>query len=105
VYKGVKELLYTAGGGPAKWKEYGEAVELRCLAASYAVVFAKSHPFLDGKKRTSLFASVAFLNLNGFDFDVDPPEMYELFYDLAQGSLSEEGLANWFRNVIYRIED
>jgi len=98
-------LLLSALGRPQNLNAYGEDVDLAALAASYAFGIAKNHPFLDGNKRTALVVSVAFLNLNGFDFDVDPPEMYELFYDLAQGSLSEEGLANWFRNVIYRIED
>jgi len=98
-------LLLSALARPQNLNSYGEDVDLAALAASYAFGIAKNHPFLDGNKRTALVVAVAFLNLNGFDFDVEPPETYEVFYDLAQGVLSEEELANWFRNVIYRIED
>lgn len=98
-------LLLSALARPQNLNAYGEAVDIAALAASYAFGIAKNHPFLDGNKRTALVVSVAFLNLNGFDYDVEPPEEYEVFYDLAQGTLSEEELANWFRNAIYRIDE
>ena len=98
-------VLLSALARPQNLNSYGEDVDIAALAASYAFGIAKTHPFLDGNKRTALVVSVAFLNLNGFDFDVDPPETYEVFYDLAQGVISEDELANWFRSFIYRIED
>ncbi len=96
-------LLLSALARPQNLNAYGEDVDLAALAASYAFGIAKNHPFLDGNKRTALVVSVAFLNLNGFDFDEGPVETYRQFYDLAQGVLSEEELAKWYRKVIFPI--
>lgn len=96
-------LLLSALARPQNLNAYGEDVDLAALAASYAFGIAKNHPFLDGNKRTALVVSVAFLNLNGFDFDEGPVETYRQFYDLAQGVLSDEELAKWYRKVIFPI--
>ncbi len=96
-------LLLSALARPQNLNAYGENVDIAELAASYAFGIAKNHPFLDGNKRTALVVSVAFLNLNGFDFDEGPVETYRQFYDLAQGVLSEEELAKWYRTVIFPI--
>ena len=96
-------LLLSALARPQNLNAYGENVDIAALAASYAFGIAKNHPFLDGNKRTALVVLVAFLNLNGFDFDVEPAETYRQFYDLAQGVLSEEELAKWYRKVILPI--
>lgn len=96
-------LLLSALARPQNLNAYGKDVDLAALAASYAFGIAKNHPFLDGNKRTALVVSVAFLNLNGFDFDEGPVETYRQFYDLAQGVLSEEELAKWYRKVIFPI--
>ena len=96
-------LLLSALARPQNLNAYGEDVDLAALAASYAFGIAKNHPFLDGNQRTALVVSVAFLNLNGFDFDEGPVETYRRFYDLAQGVLSEGELAKWYRKVIFPI--
>ena len=96
-------LLLSALARPQNLNAYGENVDIAALAASYAYGIAKNHLFLDVKNRTSLVVSVAFLNLNGFDFDVEPAETYRQVYDLAQGTLSEENLADWYRKTIYAI--
>lgn len=96
-------LLLSALARPQNINAYGEDVNISALSASYAFGIAKNHPFLDGNKRTALVVSIAFLNLNGFDFDVDPKETYQKFYDLAQGTISEEVLAEWYRSLIFAI--
>lgn len=103
--EGVRDdgLLLSAMARPQNLNSYGDGVDISALAASYAFGIAKNHPFLDGNKRTALVVSIAFLNLNGFDFDIEPTETYRIFYDLAQGVLSEEQLAEWYRSVIYQI--
>ncbi len=94
-------LRLSALARPQNLNAYGESVDISALAASYAFGITKNHPFLDGNKRTALVVSIAFLNLNGFDFDAEPPETYRKFYDLAQGTLSEEELASWYRDVVF----
>lgn len=98
-------LLRSALARPENLNAYGEGVDIAALAASYAFGIAKNHPFMDGNKRTALVVSVSFLNLNGFDFDVSAEETYSKFLSLADGTLSEEELADWYRNVIGKLEN
>ena len=67
------------------------------LAASYAFRIARNHAFIDGNKRTALVVSLTFLDRNGWDISAQKEDMYLTFLHLADGSLSEEGLAAWFR--------
>ena len=102
---GVRDpgLLESALARAQNLLAYGENVDIALLAASYAFGLAKNHPFLDGNKRTALVVSVTFLNLNGYDFDAMPSEIYTQFLGLAEGSISEEQLATWFRERLYSI--
>ena len=103
--EGVRDegLMLSALARPENLNAYGENVDLAALAASYAFAIAKNHPFLDGNKRTALVVAVAFLNLNGFDFDAPGKETYTMFLQLAEGSISEYELAAWFRERLYPI--
>jgi death-on-curing protein len=96
-------LLLSALARPENLEAYGENVDLAALAASYAFGIAKNHPFLDGNKRTALVVAVTFLNLNGYDFDAPPAETYPIFLGLAEGSVSEDDLAAWFRDLLHAI--
>ena len=93
-------LLLSALARPENLFAYGENIDVAALAASYAFGIAKNHPFLDGNKRTALVVSITFLNLNGADFEAPLPEVYTQFLGLAEGSISEEELAVWFRERI-----
>ena len=96
-------LLLSALARPENLNAYGENVDLAALAASYAFGIAKNHPFLDGNKRTALVVAVTFLNLNGYDFDASSEETYTMFLGLAEGSISEDDLAVWFRNQLRQL--
>lgn len=67
------------------------------LAASYAFGIARNHPFVDGNKRTAAVVSETFLMLNGFALTATDAEVVVTFVALAAGELSEEELADWFR--------
>lgn len=97
-------LLLSALARPENLQAYGENVDLTAMAASYAFGIAKNHPFLDGNKRTALVVAVTFLNLNGYDFDAPSGETYTVFLQLAEGTLSEDDLAAWFRDRLFEIE-
>ncbi len=95
-------LLQSALARPENLFAYGgDEVDLAALAASYAFGIAKNHPFLDGNKRTALVVSVTFLNLNGYDFDGEPTETYSMFLGLADGTVSEDELAEWLRTIMF----
>lgn len=103
--EGVRDegLLLSALARPQNLFAYGEDIDLAALSASYAFGIAKNHPFLDGNKRTALVVAVTFLNLNGFDFDAPEEETYLVFLRLAEGTISEEDLATWFRERLYAV--
>jgi len=98
-----EDLLHSALARPENLDAYGDDPDLAGLAASYAFGIAKNHPFLDGNKRTALVVAVTFLNLNGYDFDAPSEDTYTMFLSLADGSISEDDLAAWFRPRLHEI--
>ena len=76
---------------------YGERPDIFTLAASYAFGIARNHPFIDGNKRTALTTSMMFLDRNNWEIDVPLADCYVTFLQLADGTVSEQELAAWFR--------
>ena len=96
--EGVRDagLLASAMARPQNLALYGEP-DAAALAAAYAFGIARGSPFVDGNKRTAAVVSETFLALNGFSLDATDPELVVAFVALAAGELSEEELADWFR--------
>ena len=90
-------MLDSAQPKPRNVFAYVETADLPRLAASYAFGIARNHPFFDGNKRAALVVSEGFLRLNGLRISSSPEEKYFTFLHLADGSLGEEELAEWFR--------
>jgi death-on-curing protein len=78
-----------------KWS-YGEE-DLAALAAAYAFGVARNHPFVDGNKRTAWVLARLFLALNGRQLRFTAADAIEAMLALAAGELSEEEMADWFR--------
>ena len=98
--EGVRDagLLSSALARPRHLLSYSSAqANLPQLAAAYAFGIAKNHPFLDGNKRTAYVVCRTFLKINGNDLDASQEEKYLTFLQLAEGTLSEEELADWLR--------
>ena len=94
-----KDLLASALAKPQNLLAYAtEPPDIPRLAASYAFGIAKNHPFVDGNKRTAYVVSFVFLRMNGFTVDASNEEKYLTFLRLAEGILSEEQLAAWFKS-------
>jgi death-on-curing protein len=90
------EMLDSALARPVNQWSYGE--DDRCaLAAAYAFGVARNHPFVDGNKRTAWVLARLFLALNGIGIDFTPDQAIKTVLALAAGKLSEEQLADWFR--------
>jgi death-on-curing protein len=79
-----------------KWRY--EQPDLAELAAAYAFGLAKNHAFVDGNKRISFIAMVAFLRRNGVRFAPDPAHATAIILSLAAGEVSEDSLARWIRD-------
>ncbi|MGB3470495.1 MAG: type II toxin-antitoxin system death-on-curing family toxin [Erythrobacter sp.] len=95
---GVRDggALESALARPRNQWEYGED-DLCSLAAAYAFGVARNHPFADGNKRTAWVLARSFLVLNTVDLSFEPLDALRTVQSLAAGELSEEELADWFR--------
>ena len=102
---GVRDmgLLQSALARPQNAFHYNQVVALSKLAACYGFGIAKNHAFVDGNKRTALVVALSFLELNGFALRSTQEENYLTFYALADGSLSEEQLADWLESKLYEL--
>jgi death-on-curing protein len=89
-------LLESALARPQHAAAYGDP-DAAALAAAYAFGIIRNHPFVDGNKRTGFVVGATFLLLNELDLAASEQEVVEHFWRLAEGSLSEEELAAWFR--------
>lgn len=99
--EGVRDagLLSSALARPKNLYAYtSRKPDTAALAASYAFGLIKNHPFFDGNKRTAYVVCRTFLKLNGHDFVAPDLEKYQTFLGIADGSLTEEQLADWIRS-------
>ncbi|MBA3864651.1 MAG: type II toxin-antitoxin system death-on-curing family toxin [Erythrobacter sp.] len=99
---GVRDpaLLESAMARPQQLEAYGKP-DAAALAAAYAFGIARNHPFTDGNKRTAAVISETFLVVNGFEMPAtSDAEVAAAFIALAAGELSEDELADWFRQRV-----
>jgi death on curing protein len=67
------------------------------LAAAYGFGLVRNHPFVDGNKRTGFVAAATFLLLNECAIKASESAVVTTFRRLADGTLTEQQLADWFR--------
>ena len=96
---GVRDIgmLASALSRPVNQWVYGKD-DVCALASAYAFGVARNHPFIDGNKRTAWVLARLFLKLNGVDIAFSPEHAITTMLALAAGKLSEDELANWFRD-------
>jgi len=90
------EGLLESLGKPQNLLSCGQP-DLADLAAAYAVGLAKNHAFVDGNKRVSNVVTLTFLLLNGSDLKAEDTEQVRVWLAIADGTMSEERVANWIR--------
>jgi len=101
--EGVRNLglLESALGRPKNLLAYSEhAPSLARPAAAYAKGIVTNHPFVDRNERTAFTVSVTFLRLNGFELTASKEDRVLTFWSLAEGTVSEDQLAQWFEQNI-----
>ena len=78
--------------------------DLESKAAALLQSLARNHPLVDGNKRLSLAATLAFLGVNGRRLTLTNDEAYWLIIDVATGDLDDveavagrlrDGSTNW----------
>lgn len=96
---GVRDssLLESALERPKNKFYYNPHITIYECAASYAYGIVKNHPFADGNKRTGAVSMALFLKKNGFDITMSEKEMVLYILALAEGSKSEQEIADWLK--------
>jgi death-on-curing protein len=90
-------LLASALARPRHKFAYAERADLATFAAAYAFGLVKNHGFIDANKRAAFMASYVFLDLNGQDLEAAEPDVVTSMEHVADGHLTEAGLAGWIR--------
>jgi len=67
------------------------------MAALYTAGIVRTHPFVDGNKRTGFVVGILFLELHGFDFTADEADATQAVMGLAAGTLDEASYTAWLR--------
>ena len=65
-------------------------------AAALLESIIKRHPFVDGNKRTGVFAGARLLDLAGYDLKATNEELVGLALRIAEGEIEVEGISRWF---------
>lgn len=96
---GVRDenALESALARPQQKWHYSDRTDLPALAAACAFGFVQNHPYRDGNKRIGFLAMVTFLGVNGHDFSATEADVVTEIVALADGSVTEEALAEWIR--------
>ena len=90
-------ILESALARPQQKWHYADVSDIPTFAAAYAFGLVNNHPYRDGNKRIGFLAMITFLGLNGHDFAATDAEVVAVILALADGSGSEESLADWIR--------
>ena len=103
--KGLRDqkLLDSALARPQHKFSYDEDVSIFSLTASYSFGLARNHAFIDGNKRIALTVAAVFLELNKYSLNAPEGEAVVVYKQLADGSLSEDMLAEWFKSSSIRV--
>jgi len=84
-----------------RWS-YEPETDIAGLAAAYGFGLCQNHPFRDGNKRVAFVTMVVFLDLNGWEFEAEEPEVVTAMLAVASGGSKESDLAAWLRSKMSR---
>jgi death-on-curing protein len=72
--------------------------DIAVLAARLYTSIADARAFAEGNKRTAFRAAVAFIEANGYGFDMPrQPHAMERLLSYFDGKLGQSGVVEWFR--------
>ncbi len=70
------------------------------MAVAYLFHICQAHAFCDGNKRTAVLAAAVFLDLNGYDIEVDDDEFEELVLNIASHKIDKDQVTAFFKKHI-----
>lgn len=91
--------IESALSRPLNLANYGTP-DAASLAACYAFGIAKNRSFVDGNKRTAWVVARLFIEKNGYRLEFSLMDGVEVMEGIADGRISEDELASWFRSQI-----
>ena len=99
---GVRDenVLESALARPQQKWHHADVTDVSALAAAYAFGLVKNHPYRDGNKRIGFLAMATFLGINGHELSATDTEVVVEILALADGGVSEDGLADWIRQHV-----
>ena len=65
-------------------------------AAALAESIIRRHPFIDGNKRTAMYAAVYLLETLGYELEAKQKELEDLAVGIAEGTVGSDDVAPWF---------
>ena len=81
----------------------GEFTDIYTVAAQLLFGICRNHPFMDGNKRVALFATAAFLLLNGWELSGES-DLIALVIDTAEGIVDIPTIAGVLKNMTFPTE-
>lgn len=96
-----ENALESALARPQQKWHYG-VTDVPTLAAAYGFGLIKNHPYRDGNKRIGFLAMATFLGMNGHELDVTDADVVAEIVSVADGTSSEDELADWIRKHIVK---
>ncbi|MGI9022289.1 MAG: type II toxin-antitoxin system death-on-curing family toxin, partial [Acidimicrobiales bacterium] len=85
-------------------QEFYRSIEAKAATLLFGI--ARNHAFIDGNKRVAVLAALQFLNLNGHDLDLTPPEeAYTTIAGVAAGSVTLDALTAWMADRLEKMSD
>jgi death-on-curing protein len=85
-------------------EEFYTSIESKAATLLFGV--ARNHPFIDGNKRVAVLSTLQFLNMNGKDLDLTPPEeAYKTIAGVAAGTVTLDALTTWIAERLERMPD
>jgi death-on-curing protein len=85
-------------------EEFYATIEAKAATLLFGV--ARNHAFIDGNKRVAVLATLQFLNVNGLDLNLSPPEeAYKVIAGVAAGTVTLEVLTSWIAARLEPMSD
>jgi death on curing protein len=67
-------------------------------AAALAESLIRRHPFIDGNKRTAMYAAAYLLETSGYELETEQSDLEDFAVNVAQGTFASDEIARWFES-------
>ena len=81
---------------------YEPDADIPRLAAAYGFGLIRKRAFLDGNKRAGFLAILLFLDMKGYNLEVEQADAIQTILKVAAGKISESQLTAWIRTHVRR---